>query len=36
MILRLKIWERSMGDPRPVGNLIVEIEDNGRLRSAFQ
>ena len=36
MMVRVKVWERSLGEPRPVGDLIAEIEDNGRLRSAFQ
>lgn len=36
MMVRVKVWEKSLGVLRPVGNLITEIEDNGRLRSAFQ
>ncbi len=36
MIYRIRVWERSSGDSRPVGVMICEIEESGRARSAFR
>ncbi len=36
MIYRIEVWERSNGDQRPVGEMVCEVEDNGRTRSAFR
>jgi serine/threonine-protein kinase HipA len=36
MIHRLTVWERSTGEHRPVGEMVCEIADNGRVKSAFR
>ena len=36
MIYRIKVWDRSNGDPQPVGEMVCEIADSGRIRSAFR
>jgi serine/threonine-protein kinase HipA len=33
---RIRVWERSTGEHQPVGELLCEIADNGRARSAFR
>lgn len=36
MIYRIKVWEKSTGVHRPVGEIISEIAENGRVKSAFR
>ena len=36
MNYRIKVWDRSAGDHQPVGEMICEIAENGRARSAFR
>ena len=36
MIYRIRVWERSNGDHRPAGEMICEIAEGGRVRSAFR
>jgi serine/threonine-protein kinase HipA len=33
---RIKVWARLAGDQRPVGEMICEIAESGRARSAFR
>ena len=36
MNYRIKVWDRSAGDHQPVGEMICEIAENGRARTAFR
>jgi serine/threonine-protein kinase HipA len=36
MIYRVKVWEKSTGDHLPVGEILCEIADSGRAKSAFR
>ncbi len=36
MIYRIRVWDRSIGDHRPVGEMVCEIVESGRARSAFR
>lgn len=36
MIFKILVWERSKGTHQPVGDLVCEVEENGRTRSAFR
>lgn len=36
MIHRIKVWERTVDEHRPVGEMICEIADNGRGKGAFR
>lgn len=36
MIRRIEVWERLSGDHRLVGEMICEISENGRARTAFR
>jgi serine/threonine-protein kinase HipA len=36
MMYRIRVWERTTGEHQPVGELLCEIADNGRARSAFR
>lgn len=36
MIYRIKVWERSNGNPRPAGEMVCESAENGQTRSAFR
>jgi serine/threonine-protein kinase HipA len=36
MIYRLKVWEKSSAEHQPVGELLFEIEENGRVKCAFR
>lgn len=36
MIYRIRVWDRSTGDHRPVGEMACEIAENGRARGAFR
>ncbi len=36
MIYRIRVWESSSGEQRSVGEMVSEIADNGRTRSAFR
>ncbi len=36
MIFRIRVWDRSSGSEQAVGELVCEIADGGRVRSAFR
>lgn len=36
MIYRIRAWDRSTGDHRPVGEMVCEIAEGGRARGAFR
>lgn len=36
MIYRIRVWDRSAGEHRPVGEMVCEIAESGRARSAFR
>lgn len=36
MIYRIRVWDRSMGEHRPIGEMVCEIAENGRARGAFR
>lgn len=36
MMYRIKVWEESTGVPRPVGETVCDISENGRATSAFR
>ena len=36
MIYRIRVWGRSTGDHRPVGEMVCEIAEGGRARGAFR
>lgn len=36
MIYRIRVWDRSAGEQRLVGELVCEIVESGRARSAFR
>ena len=36
MIYRIRVWERSNGEPRPVGEMVCEMTESGRASSAFR
>ena len=36
MIFKIHVWERLSGIHQPVGDLVCEVEENGRTRSAFR
>ncbi len=36
MIFKILVWERSTGTHQPVGDLVCEVEENGRTRAAFR
>jgi len=36
MIYQIRVWERSNGDHRSVGEMVCEIAESGRIRSAFR
>jgi len=36
MIYPIRVWEQSNSDHQPVGEMVCEIDENGRSRSAFR
>lgn len=36
MIYRIRVWERSNGEQRAAGEMVCEIDESGRTRSAFR
>ena len=36
MIYRIRVWERTAGDHQSVGEMVTEIAESGRARSAFR
>jgi len=36
MIYKILVWERSRGEHQPVGEVVCDVEESGRTRSAFR
>lgn len=36
MIYRIRVWDRSSGDHRPVGEMVCEVAESGRAKGAFR
>jgi len=36
VIYRIRVWDRSSGDHRPVGEMVCEIAEGGRAKGAFR